>query len=392
MRQQYSKSCKEVSRSSTRDYRVELLRVIGCLIVIGVHTALPVYNNNAADTSRLFISCIFADGVAIFWMIAGFFLFGNKRYSSVLSKAVRHIAIPMILFSLFYFYLGNWVTGEVPTPASSIFHTPEEYKTVASTLLTWSNPVAGIGHLWYLYAYLMVMAAFPIINSFVQYLDEDDYRQKVFIGISLAFFVINDITGNKLAAFSHHSLNAAIPASIEMVWGHILYKHRENLLSNRSMILGLIAFILLNAERTILQRTIYPINQDTTIMYWYSSFGILCAAALCVLCLSLPKHGRQALERISIAIGSLTFSIYLFHVVVRNLLNNMALTQSIQEVIFRYLENSIFSEMVYSCAIVMLVFLVTGAIIIAYRILIRGIKSAQRTLMRGIKSAQINQE
>lgn len=58
-----------------RDMSVELARILACLIVIGVHSCLSVYHENYYDLNRIFISCLFADGVAIFWLImGGFFL------------------------------------------------------------------------------------------------------------------------------------------------------------------------------------------------------------------------------------------------------------------------------------------------------------------------------
>ncbi|MFQ6866632.1 hypothetical protein [Blautia sp.] len=57
-----------------RDSAVELLRLLGCLIVIGVHTCLGAMVNGNYDFSRTFIACLLADGVAIFWFITGFFL------------------------------------------------------------------------------------------------------------------------------------------------------------------------------------------------------------------------------------------------------------------------------------------------------------------------------
>lgn len=71
-----------------RDINVELLRIIGCLIIVGVHTCLYQIVDDRADIGRTFISCLLADGVAIFWMITGFFLFSNKSYIKVLKHAL----------------------------------------------------------------------------------------------------------------------------------------------------------------------------------------------------------------------------------------------------------------------------------------------------------------
>ena len=62
------KNCK-------RDSAVELLRIIACFMVICVHVSLTDFIGNRADGGRIYISCLCADGVAIFLLITGFFLF-----------------------------------------------------------------------------------------------------------------------------------------------------------------------------------------------------------------------------------------------------------------------------------------------------------------------------
>ena len=61
-----------------RNPSIELCRLLACLIVIGVHTSLSAaVNEHSWDTFRLFLNCLLADGVAIFFMITGAFLFNN---------------------------------------------------------------------------------------------------------------------------------------------------------------------------------------------------------------------------------------------------------------------------------------------------------------------------
>ena len=63
-----------------RNPSVELMRIFACLVVVGVHTCLSAVSGDSVDKGRLFISCLLADGVAVFWIIMGFFLFGRSDY------------------------------------------------------------------------------------------------------------------------------------------------------------------------------------------------------------------------------------------------------------------------------------------------------------------------
>lgn len=65
--------------SKERDVSIELVRIIACLIIVGVHTLLSAQINGSYSNRRIFLSCLFADGVAIFWMISGCFLFQNFK-------------------------------------------------------------------------------------------------------------------------------------------------------------------------------------------------------------------------------------------------------------------------------------------------------------------------
>ena len=69
-----------------RNPSIELSRLLACLIVIGVHTSLSAtITEHSWDASRLFFNCLLADGVAIFFMITGAFLF-NNNYDKLLRK------------------------------------------------------------------------------------------------------------------------------------------------------------------------------------------------------------------------------------------------------------------------------------------------------------------
>ena len=54
------------------DPSIELLRIIGSLSVIGTHIKLEY--KSFTNFSKIFFACLCADGVAIFWLILGFFL------------------------------------------------------------------------------------------------------------------------------------------------------------------------------------------------------------------------------------------------------------------------------------------------------------------------------
>ena len=70
---------------------VELARIIACICVICVHIGLITRNDTGYIKSRLLLSCFIADGVAIFWLIMGFFLFQNDNYLKIIKRTTNNL-------------------------------------------------------------------------------------------------------------------------------------------------------------------------------------------------------------------------------------------------------------------------------------------------------------
>jgi surface polysaccharide O-acyltransferase-like enzyme len=346
------------NRTLKRNPAVELIRIIGCMIVIGCHTCLSTTISGRWDNSRTFLAMVFADGVAVFWVIAGFYFFKNNSYVKVFKHAFKNIFIPMLLLGIFVFYLGDFVMRGASLK-ESITHSLSDYINVGKTFITWTNPFSDCGHTWYIYAYMLIILIFPILKCFADFLDEDVKREICFLIVSFAFLIVNDITKNTLAGFSHHSINAMIPAAIEILWGHILFRHKEYFTNRRFIPTSLIAFVVLNLFRTWIQlQRAEGENVDKSIMYWYSSIGLICALCIAIFCFSLIQNLDATRSNIFICkIASYTFPIYLIHIVIRNVLNNYGVQGKLQDALSG--GNSILTECLYSISIILLIFIIS---------------------------------
>ena len=344
-----------------REAHVELARILACMIVVGVHVCLPQIVNDQPDLGRTFISCFLADGVAVFWLITGCFLFNNSNYTKLIKKTARHIVIPMVLLSVFIFFFGDFLQYGTPL-SDSIIHPLSDYKEIVKSLFMWTNPVQDLGHLWYLYVYILVILIFPVLKSFVVYLDQDVKREKFFMGATLIFLIINDISKNQMAAFYHHSINGMIPACIEIIWGHILYKHRERFKTGKNVFFSIAIFVLINICRTFIQMARYRVDlADTAILYWYSSLGLFCALCIMLFCFSVKFPDRERPGRIIRKISSYTFLIYLIHPVVNNVLWRGSIRSRMMNMIL--VKDTVFCELLYTILTIAMVFL--GSFIIS---------------------------
>lgn len=307
-----------------RDPGVEFMRILACLMVIGIHTALYAQVDGSWIFSRVFFNCIVADGVAVFFMIIGFFLFQSRSYERILKRTWKNLGIPVVLYSIFGFLFFGWLLDGEKLSVSICF-SPEKYKTALKTLLSWNNPVPHSDHLWYIYVYVFLMLLFPVLKCFVDYLDEDRKRTQIFLIATFGFFVLNDISGNTLGAFAHHSINGAFPAAIEMIWGHILYRNRGKFTKKWIPAAGM-GFLFVNMIRAVIQRWQYRIDgQPSCVIFWFSAMGLFCAVCVACFCLALfqgeKKESRG--KRMICQIASCTFMIYLLHMAVRDFLSHM---------------------------------------------------------------------
>lgn len=345
-----------------RDSSVELGRVLACCIVIGVHICLPAFvQDSYYDISRIFISCLVADGVAIFWFITGFFLFKNVSYKKVLNKTFKNIGIPLIVFSCVCFYFSSWLFYDQPF-LQGFVHTKEEYINVIKTLLTWNNPVPSGSHLWYLYTYILIMLFFPVLLSFINYLEADSSckRVKYFFVISFSILMLNDITMNKFANFSLHAFSAVFPAAVEIIYGHFLYKYKSYFKDKKWLLITPVCFLGMNIIRAYLQyRNYYVDAANTHILFWYTSIGVVCTTSLLIFCLCIGNYIKsKKVNKTICALGSFTFCIYMIHTYVIALLSKWGITDRINKKLFEIFGDNLF-EVMYTIILIVLVFVIS---------------------------------
>lgn len=356
-----------------KDPTVELVRILGCLLVVGVHCWINNFGVAIQSKSGTYIACIFADGVAVFWIISGFFMYKNYSYKQTLKRTVKSIVIPMLLLSAaMFFVLNNYLNGN---GWHFILHSEDDYKWILNSLLIWTNPVDRLGHFWYLYVYILLMLCSPVIAAFIKYLEEDTKREKLFLVLTFLLLVWNDLSNNQMGRFEHHAFAGAFPAAIESVWGYLLYKYRDRLRKRRYIFISAGAFLGLNLLRMAIQLGRYHRIQDTAtyILYWFSSIGLLCA--ICVIVFSFAAiHSRKAtvVNQVICWLASYTFSIYLLHPVVNSFLDMYEVRSRLSEALLKFHIGGVGKEILYMICIIFIVV----SICLAISCVLRGCKMA----------------
>ena len=345
----------------------ELIRFLGCLIVIGVHTC-PYYipKEGGIDFTQLLIACFLADGVAIFWLLSGFYAFNND-YKRIFQRYCFRNMRSAMLFGFFCFCCGAWL---INPHSSLIAHLTKirliDFFKIFSNLIRLKNPFPWCGHYWYLFAYFLFVFSFPVWKSFATYM-ENSNRSAYFLFLSFCFLLVNDVTRNELAVFSHHSITAVIPAVIDILWGYLLFRNQEIVTKVKNVkVISLVMFLALNLLRASLQINNVRVQGGNAILFWYSSIGLLCGVCVCVFCLSLNfKEG--VLAKIVVWLGSYTFPVYLVHMLVMDVLSHMMINIRLNTFVNIYCPKFV-AKLMYSFCITSIVFICSLVTVLSARL------------------------
>lgn len=360
-----------------KDIRVEVLRILGILIVIGVHLCLPMSEGASLDRGRALITAFFADGVAIFWCISGFFIFDKYSYSCTMKRMLKTVVLPLIGFSIFIFFFGDLILKNNVSLIESISHSKEECINIIRSIMMWENPFTEHLQLWYLYIYILLMMVSPVVYAFIRYLNEDILRKKYFMVISFVILVFNDLSNNQFAGFSHHTWNALIPAMILMVWGNLIFSYvKERTIKKKTMGVALLLFIICNLLRWIIQIVRSQIGvEGIHIYFWFTSIALVnvCCLIVIVFYFTQSKVSDERFYKRVNWLSSNVFSIYLLHMFVYFFIQRFINFEEAYQFlcVLLPLGESFLSEVVYVLIIVSIVFIFTFLLAI-------GIKSIKK--------------
>jgi len=364
-----------------RDWTVELMRILACLIVIGTHTLPPVkIDDGIYSTSRVFLSCVVGDGVAIFWIISGFYLFRDYNYKNVLARSVKKVLIPYLVYEAFVFYFADWIIDGA-TIIDSIEHSREAYAEVFNKILT-LNVITGHSlQFWYVLAYMMMIVASPILYTFVKKAEEDSNWKSIYVVVLLLLLVWNDFSSNKAIGFSHHGTGALVASSLLVIYGCFVYKWREKM-GGVWRYLAPAMFVVLNLVRMKIQLYRYSITPDNnSIIFWYSVFGMASATLVAAFCFSFKADKHGIAQRVICTLGSYTFPIYVVHIFVRDFLNSRGITAYLKDAIIGTGYGNIWTNTAYSISIIGTIFCMSLLVCFVIRLIKRGALKAKTAII-----------
>lgn len=294
-----------------RDVNVDLIRVLACLIVIGVHVnnlGLP-----DVDKSKILWMVLLGDGVAFFFILMGFFLFQKSSFLTVLKKAVRGVFIPALALMAVSRVVYPFVSNEMGL-WECILHPAFDVKEFLGSILNWTPGGYNCQHLWYVFSYMQIILLFPFLKPVC---DGNKSNSKIIfylILVSVLGMLINDIQAlvDLPIPFTPH-FPIMIPA-VYAVTGCYIYKYKA-FLKQRPKIGFFSLGIAMTVEciRFCLQIKLFQKDlSDNYYLFWNTGMAYIVTSAVIIFILSLDLNGR-VLHRIICFIGERTFGIYLVH-------------------------------------------------------------------------------
>ncbi len=344
----------EIKSLAAKNHSIELVRIIACLLVIMAHSQLSVVEENAIVNGRLAFSTIIADDVPLFLLVTGFFLFGRIKSDADIiptfpykaKSFLSRVYIPTIVYiliSIFYRYFSSL------GPNSTILDADWDY------LWRFIFRLAPGDHLWYICTYMSFIFFFPMLAFVCQDNPQKNKLRRTLLAIAIAGAIVSDIQYFfKMSMFELDKFLWGY-CTIFLILGYELslfirkFDGRQKKLLAMGIAIYLLGFLIkFGLQNYMFSHYGYV---DNKFRWLQSSLCFVTATGMFMTVYALGTWIKQNSipARIINYIGSCTFAIYLFHMLVLNstwnfrgmLWRNFNHTMTLPDITAYYIVNSL---------------------------------------------------
>ena len=283
-----------------RNYSLDILRILACLMVVTMHAPLPGSASNGLFLSAL--SYLTAPGIGLFFMVSGALLLPIKIDARLfLKKRFSKIAIPTLIWSVIYLAIMVWTKKE-PFSWKALFSIPFSAQ---------GNPT-----FWFLYTLMGLYLLAPILSPWLKAASRRELEFYLLLWVvSLCYpllrliFDINTSTTGILYYFTGHVGY--------FVLGHYLKKYPD-----RIKYKWLFPAVIVAYAAPVFCK-VKGLTVDFYSVFWYLSIFVViqCIFIWKVVGSLVPEKGLPSINRAISRISISTFGIYLIHYfIIRTLL------------------------------------------------------------------------
>ena len=316
------------SKKSERDYTIDIIRIVACLIVIANHCCLQAFNEyySQVDWSRLFEKCFLTDAIPLFFMITGFFIVNGRNYKKIWKSTLSKVLLPTLIYVIFVQVFYKFIVNK-----ESFFWCVKNcinnlnifgiIRTILTGNLVYINSLCQ--HLWYIFSYIKIIIWVPIIWLLCKEEDTPKLARRIIIGFGIVSSIIIDIQKfyiipgiGEIRVFELVSREI-----LYVLFGYELYINRDKISNNKKvLILSSIIFVLINIIRYKVEQhymvinSFYDIVGRVNFIEWqYSVLSMISGISLFCLLYSAITIKSEKLKKAILFISNKTFGIYLIH-------------------------------------------------------------------------------
>ncbi len=340
------------------DYRVQLMRIFACFIVIGCHVRLEPVINGGLDKELLLLHGFYDDGVTIFFMIMGFFLVAKA--DSILKstgKTFLRILVPVLLLRLFISVFHDWILQEATFP--ECLSTPDfGIQKLLNSILTLNFSTEDFcGHLWYITSYLQIIILLPFIRLAAGKTKATDKVCCWIIFINVLAMLITDLQVLFPSAIQLRPYMIFDASVTYVIIGYVLYQKRHLFEGKRLLCLFFfLAILFVTIVRFVLQCTLFERDlSNTHFYYWNTSISLLFGVCFVCFFLTFSGQAKRKYHAVINYMGAKTYVMYLLHMMVYTFLDHRGVRDGFYAVsVWR--ANNLFAKSFYNIAYPLLIF------------------------------------
>ena len=309
-----------------RDYSIDLIRVIACVLVVATHVSLQVFNEyyHEVDWSRLIEKCFFTDGVPLFFMITGFFIINGRVYKKIVKSTLFKVILPSFIYVLFaqIFYMFILNKESFVWCLKNAFVNLNLGGILESVLKADVVPINSLcAHLWYIYSYIKIILWVPIIWLLCSEEKNPKLARRMIIIFGVLGMLIVDIQKFITLPFGKIALMQYVDRElIYVLLGYELFINRDRIKNNKKLCIGsLLGWILINIIRYKIENHYMVINsfynivgRDNFLEWRYTVLNVFSGILLFIFLYSFEIKNEK-LNKIIYNLSKKTFGIYLIH-------------------------------------------------------------------------------
>ncbi|MDO5564205.1 MAG: acyltransferase [Eubacteriales bacterium] len=373
-----------------RDINLDILKIIGCVLVIFLHCkGIVVDTNGKVNLSNLAMESFTAICVQIFFITSGFYMYREDgTYVKHLKKLIVSVIVPYIILTFFCLFVTDWLLG-----ISSFKDCIKEANPLANINVIWASLKYNtsavlpntLNHLWYIFSYGEIILFYPITKFII---NKCPKWIKIFILIIGIFFLFQNDYRFISGRDDYKNIFFVIPKAIFLSFvGSLLYNNfikvyiiekKDNIFNTKKKkVISLlsIVYIVLMIISFFLQKDLYEKGGVYYFDSWDSGITFIRTVIICILIYLIDFNKiKQKLKNILSYLSSISYYIYLTHYII------------LQRFLIRYVDEHFRSKCANAFQDFAFAFLFTILVSVTTVIFCIIIKEVKDYFLKGIKS------